>query len=183
MKTQFITDLENILKETDERKFLGLYKSFLNFRRSHFVEFILLKKISIINEINELMEDEMNCRNGIEKLALEKVSDTEILIKGTDKIKKEWNEKNEIPVETSMKSDFKKIVMYVAAFHICLVSSLILYNVFASNKEKDHSLNKRKELSEVYYGNSQYENPIQYPTKQEVKKKEIGPKSDALSRS
>ena len=183
MKTQFITDMGNILKQTDEKKFLGLYKSYLNFRRSHFVEFALLKKISIINEINELMEEEMNCRNGIEKLALEKVSDTEILIKGTDKIKKEWVETNEIPRETSIKSDFKKIVMYVAAFHICLVSSLVLYNVITTTKEEDSSLKNKKDLSEAYYGNSQYENPIQSPKKEVIKKQQFGPRSDALSKS
>jgi hypothetical protein len=172
MKTQFITELENILKEIDEKRFLGLYKSFLNFRRSHFVEFVFLKKISIINEINELMEDEMNCRNGIEKLALEKVSDTEIIIKGTDKIKREWKEKNEIPEETSMKSDFKKIVMYVAAFHVCLVSSFVLYNVFTNTKNEDNSLKNKEELSEVFYGN-----PVQTS-----KNKQLGPKSDSLSK-
>jgi hypothetical protein len=172
MKTQFITDMENILKETEEKKFLGLYKSYLNLRRSHFVEFALLKKVSIINEINELMEEEMNCRNGIEKLALEKVSDTEILIKGTEKIKKEWTAKNEIPEETSMKSDFKKIVMYVAAFHICLISSFVLYNVFTNTKNEDNSLKNKEELSEVFYGN-----PVQTS-----KNKQLGPKSDALSK-
>ena len=175
--------MQNILKETEEKKFLGLYKSYLNLRRSHFVEFTLLKKVSIINEINELMEEEMNCRNGIEKMAIDKVSDDEILIKGTNKLKKEWLEKNEIPRETSIKSDFNKIVMYVAAFHICLVSGLVLYNVFTSKKEDDYSSNKRKEMSEAYFGDSQKEKPIQTKNKEFVKEREIGPRSDALSRS
>lgn len=175
--------MQNILKETEEKKFLGLYKSYLNLRRSHFVEFALLKKVSIINEINEIMEEEMNCRNGIEKMAIDKVSDTEILIKGTEKIKKEWLEKNEIPRETSIKSDFKKIVMYVAAFHICLVSSLVLYNVITTTTDEDSSLKKRKDLSEAYYGNSQHENPIQPPKKEVIKKQQFGPRSDALSKS
>lgn len=177
MKTQFITNLEDIIKNTEEKQFLGLYKSYLNFKRSHFIEFSFLNKISIINEINELMEDEMNCRNGIEKLALEKVSETELFIKGKENIKNEWIESNKPKVESSIQSDFKRIFMYVAAFHICLLSSMILYNVLFSNKEKEVYVKPKNDYSQYEYDYSKK------PKMDNKDKQTKGPISDALKRS
>lgn len=157
------TKLTDLIRQTDDIQFLGIYKEFLSFRRKHFVEFFLLKKISFINNLIECIEEEMDVREQIEEMASEKTD--EILPEKEEQgWKKEWKKQNELENVSTMKNDFKKIVLYVAAFHVCIFSFFIIQSVF---KEDNINQKRLQNMEEVMY-------PNQNKTK--------GPISDAIGK-
>jgi hypothetical protein len=132
------TKIADLIRQTDDIQFFGIYKEFLTFRRKHFVEFFLLKKIPFINNLMECIEEEMDVREQIEELASEKTN--EILPeKEEQEWKKDWKKQNESENVPNIKNDFKKIFLYVVAFHVCIFSFFIVQNVF-----KEENINQKK---------------------------------------
>jgi hypothetical protein len=157
------TKLTDLIRQTDDIQFLGIYKEFLSFRRKHFVEFFLLKKISFINNLIECIEEEMDVREKIQEMASEK-TDEILPEKEEQSWKKEWKKQNELENVPTMNNDFKKIVLYVGAFHLCIFSFFIIQSVF---KEENINQKRLQNMEEVMY-------PNQNKTK--------GPVSDSLGK-
>jgi hypothetical protein len=144
------TKLTDLIRQTDDIQFLGIYKEFLSFRRKHFVEFFLLKKISFINNLIECIEEEMDVREQIEEMASEKTEEILPEEKEEQNWKKEWKKQNESENVPTMKNDFKKIVLYVGAFHVCIFSFFIIQSVF---KEENINQKRLQNMEEVMYPN------------------------------
>jgi uncharacterized protein YqhQ len=143
------TKITDLIRQTDDIQFLGIYKEFLTFRRKHFVEFFLLKKIPFINNLMECIEEEMDSREKIEEMASQK-TDEILPEKEEQEWKKEWKKQNEKEKDTGIKNDFKKVLMYVAAFHICLFTFFIAQNAF---KEEDINQKRNENMQEALYPN------------------------------
>jgi hypothetical protein len=150
--------ITQLIKQTDDIQFVGIYREFLSFRRRHFVEYFLLKKIPFIQNLMECIEEEMNRREEIEEIANER---TEEMIpeenEEDSKWKSEWKKQNELENSSNIKNDFKKILLYVAAFHICIFSFFIAQNLF---KEKDVQKERMENLQETMYPNPQNKGPL-----------------------
>jgi hypothetical protein len=143
------TKIVELIRQTDDIQFLGIYKEFLSFRRRHFVEFFILKKIPFINNLMECIEEEMDSRQKIEEMVNEKVKEVFKEEKKEER-KKEWGKQNELEKDSGIKNDFKKIFMYVAAFHLCIFSFFIAQNVF---KEEDVNKKRLENLEESMFPN------------------------------
>jgi hypothetical protein len=157
------TKLTDLIRQTDDIQFLGIYKEFLSFRRKHFVEFFLLKKISFINNLIECIEEEMDVREQIEEMASEK-TDEILPEKEEQEWKKDWKKQNESENVPTIKNDFKKILLYVAAFHVCIFSFFMVQSLF---KEENINQKRLQNMEEVMY-----------PTTNKTK----GPVSDSLGK-
>jgi hypothetical protein len=145
------TKIVELIRQSDDIQFLGIYKEFLSFRRKHFVEFFLLKKVPFINNLMECIEEEMDNREKIEEMAHEK---TEEIIpekeEDENNWKKEWKKQNEMENFSTIKNDFKKIFVYVAVFHLCIFSFFIIKGIF---KEEDINQKRHENLQEAKYPN------------------------------
>lgn len=133
--------LTDLIRQTDDSQFFGIYKEFLTFRRKHFIEFFILKKIPFINNLIECIEEEMDVRERIEEMANEKTNDIlpEQQQEQEEDWKNDWKKQNESESVPTMKNDFKKIILYVAAFHICIFSFFIVQNMF-----KEENINEKR---------------------------------------
>ena len=145
------TKITELIRQTDDMQFLAIYKEFLTFRRKHFVEFFLLKKVPFINDLMECIEEEMDNREKIEEMAYEK---TEEIIpekkEHENGWKKEWKKQNEMENFSTIKNDFKKIFIYVAVFHLCIFSFFIIKGIF---KEENINQKRLQNMEEVMYPN------------------------------
>lgn len=148
------TKIVELIRQTDDIQFLGIYKEFLSFRRRHFVEFFLLKKIPFINNLMECIEQEMDSREKIEEMAKEKTEEffpeTKPEEKKDEKWKEGWKKQNELEKDSGIKNDFKKILMYVAAFHICIFGFFLSQHLF---KEEDVNKKRLENLEESMFPN------------------------------
>lgn len=155
MKTNTIdTKLGEIIRKSDDIEFMGLYREFLTFRRKHFVEFHILKRIPFIASLMETIEEEMDSRTGIEEMAEEKTE--QILPEKKEKWKEEWKKENEKPQSSSLRNDFKKIVMYVAAFHICIFGFFAVQHLFEKQTKEDFQKGKLQQMEEVMYPSTKH---------------------------
>lgn len=149
------TKIGELIRQTDDIRFLGIYKEFLSFRRRHFVEYHLLKRIPLIESMMQTIEEEMDKRSEIEELAEEKVEQIlPVQIEEEneeEKWKKQWKEENKNPSSSSLKDDFKKILLYVAAFHICIFGFFALQTFFAKPTEKEFNKQKLEQMEEAMY--------------------------------
>ena len=162
MKTSLAVRLEELIKKTDDSKFFQIYKDFLDFKRIHFIEFNLINRISLMNDIVEIIESEMELRNGIEKLAIQRMNQEnqmkkkETVESDVDEWKNKWIEENEPPKETSMKSDFKKIITYVVCAHIFVLSAIFIYNKLQKTEEEPVLQDYTKNYTYQYPPNPDY---------------------------
>lgn len=141
------TKLTDLIRQTDDIQFFGIYKEFLSFRRKHFLEFFILKKIPFINNLLECIEEEMDVREKIEEMASEK-TDEILPQKEEEEWTKEWKKQNEKENVPTMKNDFKKIILYVAAFHVCIFGFFMVQNAF---KEENINQKRLQNMEEVMY--------------------------------
>lgn len=160
MKTNTIdTKISEIIRQSDDIQFMGIYKEFLSFRRKHFVEFFLLKKVPFIQNMMETIEEEMDNRTRIEELAEEKVEQIlpmEKEEKKEDNWKKEWKKENEKGNGSSLKNDFKRILMYVAAFHICIFGFFAVQTLFKEQTMEQFRKQKHQQLEEAMYPSTKH---------------------------
>lgn len=142
MKTSLAVRLEELIRGTDDKKFFQIYNDLMDFKRIHFIEFKFINRISLLNDLVNIIEDEMDLRDGIEQMAVAKVKkDIEDFEKPkaskkrkvVEDWKQSWIEENEQPVETSAKSDFKMIMLCVIFIHIMGFSVLWGYNQYKEN--------------------------------------------------
>lgn len=141
--TTLATAIEDLIRKSDDKKFFQIYRGLMDFKRTHFIEFKFINRISLLNDLVDIIEDEMEVRDGIEKLAIEKAKlDIEEIVNPQPKMskppiveewKRKWIEENEKPVETSVKSDFKTIMMYVIIAHVVGLTYLWGYNQYKEN--------------------------------------------------
>jgi hypothetical protein len=142
MKTSLAVRLEELIRGTDDKKFFQIYNDLMDFKKVHFIEFKFINRISLLNDLVNIIEDEMDLRDGIEQMAVAKVKkDIEDFEKPksnkkqkvVEDWKQSWMEENEQPVETSAKSDFKMIMLCVVIIHIMGFSVLWGYNQYQEN--------------------------------------------------
>jgi uncharacterized protein YqhQ len=136
-----------LITQTNDIQFFGIYKEFLSFKRKHFVEYHLLKKIPLIDNLMQIIEIEMDKREDIEKLANEIVEEI-VEEKEEENWKKEWRKENETNIESSLTNDFKKILIYVACFHVCIFGFFIVKSFF---KEENFEKQRIENLQETLY--------------------------------
>jgi hypothetical protein len=148
----------DMIRQSDDVQFIGIYKEFLSFKRRHFVEYHLLKRIPFIENLMQIIEEEMDSRERIEDIVNEKVEETTEEEENEESWKKEWKKQNETTTSSSsMKDDFKRILLYVACFHICLFGFFAVKGLF--NEEKIQ--NKHMEnLQETMYPNPINKGPL-----------------------
>lgn len=142
MKTSLAVRLEELIRGTDDRKFFQIYQDLMDFKKVHFIEFKFINRISLLNDLVNIIEDEMDVRDGIEQLAIQKAKldvDNVIKPKKTSKPpvveewKRKWIEENEEPKETSTKSDFKTIMLWVILIHFMGFVFMWGYNQYKEN--------------------------------------------------
>lgn len=145
----------DLIRQTDDIKFLGIYKEFLSFRRKHFVEYHIIKKIPFIESMIETIEDEMDRRESIEDMAKSKLEEIfpeeNYQEENEESWKKEWRKENEKQPCDSIKNDFKRILLYVVCFHVCVISFFLIQNTMSEDKEKEYRENRLKNIEEVMY--------------------------------
>jgi hypothetical protein len=144
------TKITDLIRQTDDIQFLAIYKEFLTFRRRHFVEFFLLKKISFINNLMECIEEEMDNRERIEEIVEEKTEEIFPEKEEENGWKKEWKKQNEMENSSTIKNDFKKIFLYVFVFHLCIFSFFVIKGIF---KEENINQKRYENLQEAIYPN------------------------------
>jgi hypothetical protein len=151
MKTSLAVRLEELIRGTDDRKFFRIYQDLLDFKKIHFIEFKLINRISLLNDLVNIIEDEMEVREGIEQLAIQKARldvDNVTKTKKSSKPpivedwKQKWIEENEEPEETSTKSDFKTIFLWVIIAHVLGFVFMWGYNQYKENVQ----LKQQREL-------------------------------------
>jgi hypothetical protein len=141
--TTLATAIEDLIRKSDDKKFFQIYRGLMDFKRTHFIEFKIINRISLLNDLVEIIEDEMEVRDGIEKLAIEKAKlDIDEVINPEPKTarppivedwKRKWMEENEPPKETSSKSDFRTIMIYVIIVHAMGLMYMWGYNQYKEN--------------------------------------------------
>jgi hypothetical protein len=142
MKTSLAVRLEELIRGTDDKKFLQIYNDLLDFKKIHFIEFKIINRISLLNDLVNIIEDEKEARTGIEEITSTKAR-TKInkLTKPlttkdqrNDSVKE--NEKTEDYKNISFKgSDFKSILLYVIIVHIFGFVFMWGYNQYLENME------------------------------------------------
>lgn len=142
MKTSLAVRLEELIRGTDDKKFSQIYKDLLDFKKIHFIEFKIINRISLLNDLVNIIEDEMEVR---EHLAIVKVRDgqdsptkakqepTKPLV--TEDWKQQWIEENEEPKKTSKGSDFRLVFLYVIIAHVLGFVFMWGYNQYRENLE------------------------------------------------
>jgi regulator of replication initiation timing len=150
MKTSLAIRFDELIRNTNDKQFLCIYKDFLSFKRKHFVEFVLMRKISLLDDIANIIEMQMEERENIENLANEKVGEI-FEEEPKEAWKKNWKEENEVKQIKPQISEFKKVLLYVIGFHVCVVSTMFFYSILFSEEKPD---TKYQQMQEVYYPES-----------------------------
>lgn len=150
MKTSLAVRLEELIHGTDDRKFMQIYRDLMDFKKAHFIEFKIINRISLLNDLVNIIEDEMEMRNNIQQLASEKTKvsmekiykpkkQTKPLI--TENWQEDWIEENNETEKITKNSDFKSILLWVIIFHVVSFAVMWGYNQYKDNVQANE--NKR----------------------------------------
>lgn len=149
MKTSLAVRLEELIRGTDDKKFLQIYNDLLDFKKIHFIEFKIINRISLLNDLVNIIEDEKEARAGIEQITstkaqteINKPTNTKNKPPIMEDWKRKWIEENEETEDIEdhkdmplKRSDFKSILLCVIIVHIIGFAFMWGYNKYLENIE------------------------------------------------
>jgi hypothetical protein len=143
MKTSLAVRLEELIENTSDKQFNRIYTDLKDYQKKHFIEFNLMKSISLMDDLVNTIEEQQIFRSKLKKKSMQVVHSVEEPEEEEEKIvvdnKKETS--TEEPWETWWKQQpaaspkplsFGKIFAYVVGAHICLIGYVSLYSMFKS---------------------------------------------------
>ena len=170
MKTSLACRIEELIEQSSDKQFNKIYTDLKDYEKKHCIEFRLMKKISLMDDLVNIIEEQKEIRQSLKKDAKE-ASDKCIEFlsepQEPETIKPEeswmaWWRKPSKPVS----SIFNQSLVSVVTLHMGLIFFIVVYNTTKPSP---------KPLQEAHH--STYQMPI-YNASGDTKK---GPLSDALS--
>jgi hypothetical protein len=146
MKTSLAVRFEELIENTSDKQFNRIYNDLRDYQKKHFIEFNLMKSISLMDDLVNTIEEQQIFRSKLKKKSMQLANlDLPEEQEEEEEVVKE-NKKEPMPEEsweawwkqqpTSPKPlSFGKIFAYVVGAHICLIGYIGVYSMFKSPSE------------------------------------------------
>lgn len=176
MKTSLASRFEELIEHSSDKQFNKIYTDLKDYEKKHCIEFRFMKKISLMNDLVNIIEEQKEIRQGIKNEA-KKVTDkcfeilSEIPQHETVKPEESWMTWWRKPLQPSS-SIFKQTLLSVVIVHISLILFMIAYNTIKPSPEP------LPQAHPQIHQEPTYQTPV-YDAAGNTKK---GPLSDALSK-
>lgn len=176
MKTSLASRLEELIEHSSDKQFNKIYTDLKDYEKRHCLEFRIMKKISLMDDLVNIIEEQKEMRQNIKNEAKE-ISDKCLeflsenpqpeVVKPEESWMTWWRKPSPVP-----SSIFKQTLLSVVFVHISLILFMVVYNTTKPSPEPLRQAYPQIHQEPVY----------QMPTYDTTKDNKKGPLSDALSK-
>lgn len=140
MKTSLAVRLEELIENTSDKQFNRIYNDLRDYQKKHFIEFNLMKSISLMDDLVNTIEEQQIFRSKLKKKSMQVVPSSEepeeeIVADNKKEITTEesweswWKQQ---PTANPKPLSFGKVFAYVVGVHICLIGYVSVYSMLKS---------------------------------------------------
>ena len=142
MKTSLAVRFEELIENTSDKQFNRIYSDLRDYQKKHFIEFNLMKSISLMDDLVNTIEEQQIFRSKLKKKSMQVVVSSEESEEQEEEIV--VDNKKETATEESWESwwkqqpaspkplSFGRIFAYVVGVHICLIGYVSIYSMLKS---------------------------------------------------